>query len=74
VLAISELDGRFLHNHCSDPGSDCGRLLSSTPATQRDKVRPEAPIPPGATIGFQEGGLLRGGRPDSGLHVNLPVY
>ena len=74
VLAISELDGGFLHSHCSDPGSDCGRLLSSTPATQRYKIRPEGPIPPGATIVFQEEGLLRGGRPDSGLHVNLPVY
>jgi len=42
VLAIPELDGRFLHNHCSDPGSDCGRLLGSTPATQRYKVHPSA--------------------------------
>jgi len=24
TLAIPELDGRFLHNHCFDPGSDCG--------------------------------------------------
>jgi len=38
TLAITELDGRFLHNHCSDPGSDCGRLLGSTPAFQRYKV------------------------------------
>jgi len=60
-LAIPGLNGRFLHNHCSDPGSYCGRLLGLTPATQRYKVRPEAPIPPGATIGFQEGGLLGGG-------------
>jgi len=35
TLAIPELDGRSLHNHSSDPESDCGRLLSSTPATQR---------------------------------------
>jgi len=39
TLAISELDGRFLHNHCSDPESDCGRPLGSTPATQRYKGR-----------------------------------
>jgi len=39
TLAISELDGRFLHNHCSDPESDCGKLLGSTPATQRYKGR-----------------------------------
>jgi len=25
TLAIQELNGRFLHNHCSDPESDCGR-------------------------------------------------
>jgi len=37
VLAIPELDDRFLHNHSSDPGSDCGRLLGWTPATQRYK-------------------------------------
>jgi len=36
VLAIPELHDRSLLNHsgCSDPGSDCGRLLGSTPATQ----------------------------------------
>jgi len=38
--AISELDGRSLHNHCSDPESDCGRLLGWTPATQWYKVHP----------------------------------
>jgi len=32
--AIPELDSRFLDNHCSDPGSDCERLLGSTPAMQ----------------------------------------
>jgi len=37
TLAIPELDGRFLHDHTSDPGSDCGKLLGSTPATQRYK-------------------------------------
>jgi len=40
ILAIPELDGRLLPNHSSDPESDCGRLLGSTPATQRYKVRP----------------------------------
>jgi len=35
--AIPEPDPRFLHNQCSDTGSDCGRLLVLTPATQRDK-------------------------------------
>jgi len=27
TLAIPELDGRFLHNHCSDPGSDSGGIV-----------------------------------------------
>jgi len=45
TLAIPELDGRFLHNHCSNPESDCGRLLSSMPATVWYRIRPEAPIP-----------------------------
>jgi len=40
VLAIPELDRRFLHNHCSDPETDCGRLLGSTPAMQWYKIRP----------------------------------
>ena len=39
TLAIPELDGRFLHSHCSDPGSDCMESLSSTPTTRRYKVR-----------------------------------
>jgi len=39
VLAIPELDDRFLPNHGSDPGSDCGGLLGWTPATQRYKGR-----------------------------------
>jgi len=73
TLAISELDGRFLHNHCSNLESDCGILLGSTPATQRYKVCPEATIPHGA-IGSQEGGWLGQGRQVSALDVNLPVY
>jgi len=40
TLAITDLDGGFLHNHCSDPESDCGGLLGWTPATQWYKVRP----------------------------------
>jgi len=32
-LQVSELDGRFLHNHCSDSGSDCGGLSGLTPVT-----------------------------------------
>jgi len=39
VLALLELDGRFLHNHCSNPESDCRGLLGLTPDTQRYKVR-----------------------------------
>jgi len=39
TLAIPELDGRLLHDHTSDPGTNCGRLLGSTPATQRYKGR-----------------------------------
>jgi len=39
TLAIPELDGRYLHNHCSNPESDCGRLLGSAPATQWYKGR-----------------------------------
>ena len=35
TLGIPELDGRFLHDLTSDPGSDCGRMLGSTPAMQR---------------------------------------
>jgi len=38
MLAISELDSRFLHNQCSHPEPDCGRLLGLMPATRRYKV------------------------------------
>jgi len=37
ALALTELNGRFLHNHGFDPGSDYRRLLASIPATQRYK-------------------------------------
>ena len=40
MLAIPEHYGGFCHNHCSDPDSDCRRLLGSTPAIQWYKVRP----------------------------------
>jgi len=33
TLALPELDVRFLHDHRADSGSDCGRLLGSTPAS-----------------------------------------
>jgi len=36
---IPQLDGRSLHDQCSDSGSHCGRLLCSTPATQRYMAR-----------------------------------
>ena len=41
-LAMPELDGRFLHDRWTNPESDCGRLLGSTPATQRYKLHPSA--------------------------------
>jgi len=31
--ALPELDVRFLHGHWADSGSDCRRLLGSTPAS-----------------------------------------
>jgi len=34
------LDGRLLHHRSTDRDSVCGRLLGSTPATPRYKVRP----------------------------------
>jgi len=34
TLALPELDVRFLHDHLADSGSDCGRLLASTPPSQ----------------------------------------
>jgi len=73
VLAIPELDDRFLYNHSSDPGPDCGGLLGTTPATLRYNVRPEAPIPHGA-IGSQEAEWIGWRRLASGLDVNLAVY
>jgi len=33
------LDGRLLHDYLTDSSSVCGRLLGSTPATRREKVR-----------------------------------
>jgi len=34
------LDGRLLHNRMTESNSVCGRLLGSTPATQRYTLRP----------------------------------
>jgi len=64
---ISELDGRFLHNHSSDPESDCGRLLGWTPATQWYKVRlchiktHEIAVFCAGCIRYQAGDILRDG-------------
>jgi len=64
TLAIPELDGRSLHNQCSDPGSDCRRSLGSTPATQWYKVRPchietqEIAVFCGECIRYQAGDIL----------------
>jgi len=68
TLAIPELDGRSLHSHCSDPESDCGRLLASTPAMQRYKVRPclikthEIAVFCVGCIRYQAGDILLDGR------------
>jgi len=42
TVALPELDVRFLHDHSADSGSDCGRLLGPTPASQWCKVHPSA--------------------------------
>jgi len=34
ILALPELDVRFLHDRWADSGSDCGRLLGSMLASQ----------------------------------------
>jgi len=68
TLALSELDGRFFHNHCSDPESDCGGLLGCTPATQWYKVRPchikthEIAVFCAGCIRYQAGDILLDGR------------
>ena len=41
-LKVLELDGRFHHNCLTDSGSDCRRLLVSTPASQLYKILPPA--------------------------------
>jgi len=64
TLMISGLDGRFLHNSCSDPEPDCGRLLRLTPASQRYKVRlcrmqtQEFPVFCGGCIRYEVGDIL----------------
>jgi len=40
MLAIPQLDSRFLHNRSTNLGSVTWTLLGSTPATRRYKVRP----------------------------------
>jgi len=68
TLAIQEPDGRFLHNHCSDPECDCGRSLGSTPATQWYKVRPcrikaqEVAVFCRGCIRYQAGNIFLDGR------------
>ena len=69
-LALQELHVRFLHNRTADPRSDCGRLLGSTPATQRYKVCPTVAMAHGA-IGSQEERWLGWGRLGSGSECLL---
>jgi len=38
MLAIPDLDGRFLHDRWTNPESDCAWLLGSTPAKQRYRI------------------------------------
>jgi len=67
-LVIPELDSRFLHSHWANPGSDCGRLLGSTPATQWYKVRTypikahEIAVLRAGCIKYQAGDILLDGR------------
>jgi len=42
IQTIPELDGRFLHDRWTNPELDSGRLLGSTPATQRYRIHPSA--------------------------------
>ena len=68
TLAIPELHGRFLQDHCSDPESDCGTLLGSMPAAQWYKVRPchirtqEVAVFCRGWIQYQAGDILLDGR------------
>ena len=68
TLAISEFDSRFLHNHYSDPESDCGGLLVSAPAMQWYKVGPrrikphEIAVFCAGCIRYQAGDILFDGR------------
>jgi len=68
VLAILELDCRFLHNRWADPRSDYGRLLGLTPAFQRYKVRlcriktQEFAVFCGGCIRYLAGDILLDGR------------
>ena len=40
LMALPELNLRFLHDRWADSGSDCGRLLALTPASQSWKILP----------------------------------
>ena len=68
VLAIRELDCRFLHNRGANPGSNCGRLLGLTPAFQRYRLRlcrintQEFAVFCGESIRFPAGDTLLDGR------------
>jgi len=44
TLAIQDLNGRLHYNHCSDPASDCQRLLGSTLAMLWYRLRPDVLI------------------------------
>jgi len=58
------LDCRSLHNHLTDSTSIWGRLLGSTPATQRYKVPPcgikaqDFPVFCGGSLRYYAGGIL----------------
>jgi len=68
ILAIPELNGRFLHDQCSDPRSDCRRSLGSTPAIQWYKVSlcrikiQEVAVFCGGYIRYQAGNILLNSR------------
>jgi len=67
TLAIRECDGRYLHNHCSDPEPDCGGLLGLAPASQWYKVRlcriktQEFAVFCGGSVRYQAGDIVLDG-------------
>jgi len=66
MLAIPELDGRFLHNCSTDLGSVTWTLLGSTPATRWYKVRLWR-------INTHEIGIYSGGGSWEGKEGMLPI-